>query len=101
MLRIRDQGREARDRIGKSGGQVNKRKNPHKRCTHDVENGGDLGGNRKKCRQESVGSVTADPYNQENSNEAGRETQRAQGPRRTVRVERECFSFVVSDQRFL
>ena len=36
------------DGIGKGGGETKKRKKPHKSCRRDVENGGDLGGKRKK-----------------------------------------------------
>ena len=42
-------------------------------------NGGDLGGTRKKCRQERIGSVAANPGNLENSKEAGGEAQGTQG----------------------
>ena len=58
------QGREAGEPIGEGGGEAKKRKKPHKSCRRDVGNGGALGGNRKKCRQENVGSVAADPANQ-------------------------------------
>ena len=44
---------------------------PHKNCIRDVGNRGDLGGTRKKRRQERVGSVAANPDNLENSKEAG------------------------------
>ena len=79
MLRTRAQGREARDRIGEGGGEAKKRKKPHKSCRRDVGNGGDMGGNRTKRRQESVGSVAADPDSLENNKEAGREAQGTQG----------------------
>ena len=32
------------------GGEAKKRKKPHRSCGRDVENGGDLGGNRKLRR---------------------------------------------------
>ena len=47
--------------IGKGGGEAKKRKEPHKSCKRDLRNGGTLGGERKKRRQESVGSVAAYP----------------------------------------
>ena len=53
-------------------------KRPNKRFRCDVENMGDSGGKGKKCRQERVGSVAADPDNIENINEAGRQAQRTQ-----------------------
>ena len=42
-------------------------------------NGEDLGGMRKKLRQERVGSLVADPDNLENSKEAEGEAQSTQG----------------------
>ena len=89
MLRTRGQGREAKDRIGEGGGEAKERKKPHMRCIRDVGNGGDLGGDRKKRRQESVGSVAADPDNLDNSKGAGTEVQGTQGLR-TVQVDRVC-----------
>ena len=50
---------------------MKKHKKTSKNCRRDVGNGGDLGGKRKKRRQERVGSVAADPDNLENSKEAG------------------------------
>ena len=44
-------------------------------CRRDVGNGEDLGAKREKHRQESVGSVAADPDSLENIKEAGREAQ--------------------------
>ena len=55
VLRTRAQGRETKHRIGEGGGEAKKRKNRHISCRRDVGNGGDLGGERKKRRQESVG----------------------------------------------
>ena len=63
------------DRIEEGEGVAKKRKKPHNSCRRDVGNGEDLGGNRKKRRQESIGSVATDPGNLENSKEAGREAQ--------------------------
>ena len=52
-----------------------------KSCGRDVGNGGDLGGKRKTCKQESVGSVATDPDHLNNSKEAGRKAQATQGLR--------------------
>ena len=76
MLKTRAQGWGAIDRIREDGGEAKRLNNPHKSCRRDVGNGG---GNMKKCRQESVGSVAADPDNLDNSMEAGREAQGTQG----------------------
>ena len=55
-------------------------------------NGGNLGGKRKKrSRQERVGSVAADPDNQENTKEAGGEAQGTQGFSKD-RIRRESMS---------
>ena len=51
----------ARDRIGEGGEEAKKRKKPQEIYRRDVENGGDLGGKRKECRQESIGSIDVDP----------------------------------------
>ena len=48
-------------------------------CRRDVGNRGDSGRNRKIRRQERIGSVAADPDNQENIKEAGRKAQRTPG----------------------
>ena len=48
-------------------------------CRRDVGNRGDSGRNRKIRRQERIGSVAADPDNQENIKEAGREAQGTPG----------------------
>ena len=48
------------DEIGKGGGEA-KSKKPHKRYGRHVRNGRDLGGKRKKRRQEKVSSVAASP----------------------------------------
>ena len=44
-----------------------------------VGNGGDMGGKRKKCRKERVGSVAANPDNLRSNEEAGGGAQGAQG----------------------
>ena len=54
MLKIRAQGREARDRIGEGSGEAKKRRKPQKSCRRDVENGGDLSGNMKNINKKVV-----------------------------------------------
>ena len=49
-----------------------------------------MGGKRKKCRKERVGSVAANSDNLGRSKEAGGGAQGAQGSSRFVRVERVC-----------
>ena len=82
MQWIRSQGREARDMIGKGGGEAKERKKPQKRFRRVVEKGGDLGGRRKKRRQESIGSVDVGPGHLKNRKE---ETQGAQGLSKSCR----------------
>ena len=73
MQKTRAQGRDARSyRIGEGREEAQQ----EFRC--DVENMGDSGGKGKKCREERVGSVAADPDIIENINEAGRQAQRTQ-----------------------
>ena len=67
------------DRIGDGGREAKKRKKPQNSCRRHVENGGDLGGKRKKCRKERVGPVAANPDNLENKMEAGGGAQGTQG----------------------
>ena len=74
--------------IEEGGGEAKKRNKPYKSCKHDVENGGDLGGKRKKRRQERVGLVAANPDNLENSKEAGGEHKVFRAQVRFVQVER-------------
>ena len=57
-----DSGNGNEDRIGEGGRETTTRKKPQNSCIHRVENGGDLGGKRKKCRKEGVGPVAADPH---------------------------------------
>ena len=47
--------------------------------THTHTNGGDMGGKRKKCRKERVGSVAANSDNLGSNKEAGGGAQGAQG----------------------
>ena len=44
---------------------------PRKTCRRHVGNGGDLGGKRKKRRNERVGPGAANPGNLENDKDAG------------------------------
>ena len=67
------------DEIREGGGEAKKLKKLHKSCRRDVGNGRELGGNRKTCRQERVGSVAAKPDNLENSEEAGGKAQGTYG----------------------
>ena len=63
----------------------------HKSCRRDVGTGGDFGGKKKKCRQERIHSVAADPDSIDNSKEAEREAQGTHGLIvRTVQVEKIC-----------
>ena len=47
--------------------------------THTHTHGGDMGGKRKKCRKERVGSVAANSDNPGSNKEAGGGAQGAQG----------------------
>ena len=55
-----------------------------------MRNEGDLGRKRKKRRQESVGSVAANPDNLENSKEVGGKHKVPRAQVRTVQVEKVC-----------
>ena len=81
--RDEDNGNGNEDRIGEGGREATKRKKPQKSCRRHAGNGGDTGGNRKKCRKERVGSIAANPDNLESNKEAGREAQGAQDPSKT------------------
>ena len=72
-----DNGKE--DRIGEGGREAKKRKKPQNSCRRHMGNGRDLGGKRKKCRKERVGSVAANPDNLESNKEAGGGGQGTQG----------------------
>ena len=73
-------GERNEDRIGEGGGggEAKKRKNLHKDCKRDVENGGDLYGVTRKRREESVDSDAAYPDNLENSKDVGNKEQNTQ-----------------------
>ena len=83
-----DNGNE--NRMGEGGREAKKRKKPQNSCRRRAGNGGDMGGKRKKCRKERVGSVAANPDNLGSNKEAGRGAQGARAQVRFVRVERVC-----------
>ena len=72
-----DNGNE--NRIGEGGRGTKKRKKPQNSCRRRAGNGGDMGGKRKKCRKERVGSVAANSDNLGSNKEAGGGAQGAQG----------------------
>ena len=94
-----DNGNE--NRFGEGGREAKKRKKPQNSCRRRAGNGGDMGGKRKKCRKERVGSVAANPDNLGSNREAGGGGQGAQGSSK-ICTSRESVSvpFVASDQRF-
>ena len=63
-------GNANEDRIGEGGRETKKRKKPQNCCRRHVGNGGDLGGKRENCRNESVGLVAANPDSLESNKEA-------------------------------
>ena len=67
------------NRIGEGGRGIKKRKKPQNSCRRRAGNGGDMGGKRKKCRKERVGSVAANSDNLGSNKEAGGGAQGAQG----------------------
>ena len=67
------------NRIGEGGRKAKKRKKPQNSCRRRAGNGGDMGGKRKRCRKERVGSVAANPDNLGSNKEAGGGAQGAQG----------------------
>ena len=83
-----DNGNE--NRIGEGGRGAKKRKKPQNSSRRRAGNGGDMGGKRKKCRKERVGSVAANPDNLGSNKEAGGGGQGAQGSSKIVQVERVC-----------
>ena len=68
-----------KNRIGEGGREAKRRKKPQNSCRRRTGNGGDMGGKRKKCRKERVGSVAAKPDNLGSNKEAGEGAQGAQG----------------------
>ena len=83
-----DNGNE--NRIGEGGREAKKRKKPQNSCRRRAGNGGDMGGKRKKCGKERVGSVAAKPDNLGSNNEAGGELKVLRAQVRFVQVERVC-----------
>ena len=77
--RDEDNGNANGDRIGEGRREAKKRKKPQDSCRHHVGNGKDLGGKRKKCREERVGSVDANPGSLESNKEAGGGAQGTRG----------------------
>ena len=78
-----DNGNGNEDRIGESGREVKKRKKPQNSCRHRAGNGRNTSGKRKKCRNERIGSVAANPDNLESNKEAGGGAQGTQGSSRS------------------
>ena len=74
-----DEDNANENRIGEGGRGTKKRKKPQNSYRHRAGNGGDMGGKRKKCRKERVGSVAATSDNLGRNNEAGGGAQGAQG----------------------
>ena len=72
-----DNGNE--NRIEEGGRGVKRRKKPQNSCRRRAGNGGNMGGKRKKCRKERVGSVATNPDNLGSNKEAGWGEQGAQG----------------------
>ena len=83
-----DNGNE--NRIGEGGREARKRKKPQNSCRRRGGNGGDMGGKRKKCRKERVGSVAANPDNLGITRKQGREHKVLRAQARFVQVERVC-----------
>ena len=83
-----DNGNE--NRIGEGGRGTKKRKKPQNSCRRRAGNGGDMGGKRKKCRKERVGSVAANSDNLGNTREQGGEHKVLRAQVRFVQVERVC-----------
>ena len=58
---VEDNGNGNEDRIGEGGSEAKKRKKPQNSCRRHVGNGGDLDGNRKKCRKRKGCSSSCQP----------------------------------------
>ena len=69
---------------------MKKRKKPQNSCRRRAGNGGDMGGKRKKCRKERVGSVAANPDNLGRNKQAGGEHKVLRAQVRFVQIERVC-----------
>ena len=84
-----DNGNE--NRIGEGGRETKKRKKAQNSCGRRAGNGGDMGGKRKKCRKERVGSVAANSDHLGSNKEAGGGAQGGQGSSK-ICISRECVS---------
>ena len=71
-----DSGNGNENRIGEGGRDAKKRKKPQNSCRRHAGNGGDLGGNRNKCRNERVCLIASNPDNLESNKEARGEGQK-------------------------
>ena len=65
--------------LGRAEGGQKSARSRKKNCRRRAGNGGDMGGKRKKCRKERVGSVAATSDNLGSNKEAGGGAQGAQG----------------------
>ena len=86
--------------IGEGGREAKTRKKPQNSCRRRAENGGDTGGQRRKCRKERVGSVAANPDILESDKKALGEHKVLRAQVGTVEVERVCPLCRACDQRF-
>ena len=77
-----DEDNGSENRIGEGGRGTKERKKPQNSCRCRAGNGGDMGGKRKKCRKERVGSVAANSDSLGSNKEAGGGAQGAQGSSR-------------------
>ena len=85
-----DNGNGNEDRIEEGRREAKKRKKPKNSCRRHMGNGGDLGGTRKKCREERVGPVAANPDYVESNKEDVGGAQGTQGSSNNVQVQRVC-----------
>ena len=76
-----DNGHGNKDMIGDGGREAKKRIKTKNSFRRHMGNRGDLGGKRKKCTEERVGPVAANPDNIESNKEAGEGGQGTQGLR--------------------
>ena len=85
-----DNGKVNEDRIGEGGREAKKRIKPQNSCRRRAGNEGGMGGKRKKCRRERVGSVADSPDSLESNKEAGGEHKVLRAQVRIVQVESVC-----------
>ena len=83
-----DNGNE--NRIGEGGREAKKRKKPQNSCRRRAGNGGDMGGNQKKCRKERVGSELPTRITWGATRKQGGEHKALRAQLRFVQVERVC-----------